>query len=85
MLNPLILVNLSVVFLSVVIYLLIKELYGLQRATLFSIVSILITPFYTYTTIVYTDTLGMIFPILSLYLYAKIYHSHKLKIRHLII
>lgn len=39
------------------------------------ILSIFITPFYTYTTIVYTDTLGMIFPILSLYLYVKFYMS----------
>lgn len=78
LLTPLILVNLGVVVLSVfVMYLLIKEMYGLQRATLFSLLSLLITPFYTYTTIVYTDTLGMIFPILSLYLYAKIYKSNQ--------
>lgn len=78
MLTPLILVNLGVVFLSVwIMFLFIKEMYGLQRATLFSVLSLLITPFYTYTTIVYTDTLGMILPILSLYLYAKIYRSPK--------
>ena len=81
LLKPLIVVNLSIVFLSVwIMYLFIKEMYGLQRATLFSILSILITPFYTYTTIVYTDTLGMILPILSLYLYAKIYRSPKKEI-----
>lgn len=78
LLTPLILVNLGVVILSVfVMYLLIKEMYGIQRATLFGLLSLLITPFYTYTTIVYTDTLGMIFPILSLYLYAKIYKSNR--------
>ncbi|MFR9242073.1 MAG: glycosyltransferase family 39 protein, partial [Clostridium baratii] len=72
--------NLSIVFLAVwIMYLFIKNV-GLQRATLFSILSILITPFYTYTTIVYTDTLGMILPILSLYLYAKIYRSPKKEI-----
>ena len=43
--------------------------YGLQQATLFSFLMLFITPFYTYTTIVYTDTLVMVFPILSILLY----------------
>ena len=76
MLTSLIFINIIVVLLSIyVMYLTIKEIYGLQRATLFSIVTVLITPFYTYTTIIYTDTLGLIFPILSIYLYFKIYKS----------
>ena len=78
LLTPLILINLGVIIVSVfVMYLLIKDMYGIQRATLFSLLALLITPFYAYTTIVYTDTLGMIFPILSLYLYAKIYKSNQ--------
>lgn len=76
LLNPLIGVNLIVVWISVyVMYLLIKEQYGLKYATLFSLFSLTVTPFFLYTTIIYTDTIGMIFPILSLYLYAKIYKS----------
>lgn len=76
LLTPLIGVNLIVVWLSIyVMYLLIKELYGLKYATLFSLFSLMVTPLYLYTTIIYTDTIGMMFPVLSLYLYAKIYKS----------
>lgn len=64
MLN-IILVSLSCVLTYYFIYL----RYGLQQATLFSFLMIFITPFYTYTTIVYTDTLVMIFPILSILIY----------------
>lgn len=47
--------------------------YGLKNATFFSCLMILITPLYTYTTIVYTDTVAMIFPILSFLLYSRFY------------
>ncbi|MGL4337805.1 MAG: glycosyltransferase family 39 protein [Turicibacter sp.] len=80
-LSPLILVNLTIVFLSIVcLYVFIYRRYGLKRTTLFSLFAILITPFYTYIPIVYTDTLTMIFPILALLIYDIYTHtSSKMK------
>lgn len=69
-LPALIMINILVVFLSAgLTYYLILKKYNLKQATLFSFYMLLIVPFYLYTTIVYTDTLAMIFPILSVIIY----------------
>lgn len=66
----LIMINMAVVFLSVgLTYYLILKRSDLKQATLFSFYMLFIVPFYLYTTIVYTDTLAMIFPILSVIIY----------------
>ncbi len=69
-LSVLIMINMLIVFLSagLTYYLIFKRLH-LKQATLFSFYMLLIVPFYLYTTIVYTDTLAMIFPILSAIIY----------------
>lgn len=65
-----IILNIMIVSLSVVLtYYFIYLRYGLKCSTLFSYLMLFITPFYTYTTIVYTDTLVMIFPILAILIY----------------
>lgn len=70
----------GLVLLSVVLtYYLIFKRYNLQRATLFSFYMLFITPFYLYTTIVYTDTLAMIFPILSVVIYMNYLESKSSK------
>lgn len=65
-------------------YLFLKRRLGLVAATWGSLLMLFITPLYTYTTIVYTDTLVMIFPILSVLLYDIFYHS-KRKSRYIIL
>lgn len=72
------LINIGFVQLALIcLYVFIERRYGIARATLFSLFSLLITPLYSYSTIFYTDTLSMIFPILSLLLYDIFYHSKK--------
>lgn len=46
----------------VIMYVLIKKVFDLRMATLFSILCILIVPMFTYSPIFYTDTITMIFP-----------------------
>lgn len=78
-------VNMGVVLLALgCLYTLIYRRYGLARATLFSIFMLFVTPLYSYTTIIYTDTLSMLFPILGLLLYDIFYHSNK-KSRYLVL
>ncbi|MGL4373282.1 MAG: glycosyltransferase family 39 protein, partial [Turicibacter sp.] len=73
--TALMLVNMSAVLLALAsLYAFIYRRYGIQRATLFSLFSILITPLYSYSTIIYTDTLSMLFPILGVLLYDIYYH-----------
>ncbi|WP_195932410.1 acyltransferase family protein [Turicibacter sanguinis] len=69
-LNALIFVNIVFINTSLICLLyFIKQLYPLYMVAFMSLILIFITPFYCYTTIVYTDTLTMIFPILSFLLY----------------
>ena len=56
----------NIVMINISIFLLgrfIKKIYGYSKFALFSIFIILVTPFYTYAQIVYTDTMTMVFPI----------------------
>ncbi len=65
-----IIINIIIVDITIsVIYLFIDKLYGNIISTVCSILMVFITPLYTYTTIVYTDTLSMIFPILIFFIY----------------
>lgn len=65
-----ILVNIFLINLAVIVlYIFIKKLYGIRISTLFAVFILLISPLYAYVPIVYTDTLTMIFPILTFYLY----------------
>lgn len=78
-LNILIIINIILIDSSIVALLyLIKKLYTLRIVALLSIIMVFITPFYCYVTIVYTDTLTMIFPILSFLLYYNISQSEDL-------
>lgn len=54
-----IMINLSLY----ILYKLIYKMFGIDKATLFSIFMLLVTPFYSYSQIVYTDTITMVFPI----------------------
>lgn len=75
-LTPLIAVNMLIIFVSLICtYWYIYRRYNLQTATLFSFFFLLITPFYSYVPIVYTDTFSMIFPIVALLLYDLFYHA----------
>ena len=75
-LTPLIAVNMLIIFVSLICtYWYIYRRYNLQTATLFSFFFLLITPFYAYVPIVYTDTFSMIFPIVALLLYDLFYHA----------
>ncbi|AQM59383.1 glycosyltransferase family 39 protein [Clostridium baratii] len=56
-------------FSLIILYLFISKLYSFKIATVTSLLILLITPFYTYVPIFYTDTLSMIFPVLCFYLY----------------
>ncbi|MEG2195397.1 MAG: glycosyltransferase family 39 protein [Terrisporobacter sp.] len=56
-------------FALIILYLFISKLYNLKVSTITSLLVLLITPFYTYVPIFYTDTLTMFFPILCFYLY----------------
>lgn len=62
-----ILINLLVINGAVIIglYIIYKK-YSLNEMILFMMISLFITPLYSYVTIVYTDTIAMIFPILAL-------------------
>lgn len=56
----------NIVIINLSIFLLgrfIKKIYGYGKSALFSIFILLVTPFYTYAQIVYTDTMTMVFPI----------------------
>lgn len=66
------------------LYVFINRRYGIVRATLFSMVVLLITPLFRYTPIIYTDTLSMLFLILGLLMYDMFYQSQK-KSRYLIL
>ena len=69
-LNFAILINIIIIDITVVlIYLFKNKMYGEIVSTTISMLMILITPLYTYTTIVYTDTLSMIFPLIIFYIY----------------
>lgn len=84
-LTGLIVVNLLIIFVSLICtYWYIYRRYNLQTATLFSFFFLLITPFYAYVPIVYTDTFSMIFPIVALLLYDIFYHE-KVKSKKLLI
>lgn len=75
-LNWFIFLNMLVIILSIVcLYFFIYRRTNIQHATLVSFLMVVMTPLYTYTTIVYTDTLTIIFPILSLLIYDLFYHS----------
>lgn len=56
-------------FALIILYLFISKLYSFKIATVTSLLILLITPFYTYVPIFYTDTLSMLFPVLCFYLY----------------
>lgn len=56
-------------------YIFIKRSFGKERATLFCIFSLLVTPFYTYAQFFYTDTITMFFPIAMFYLLYDYYNS----------
>ncbi len=74
--------NMLVILLSLIcLYIFVCRRTNYYQATLLSFFMLFITPLYTYTTIVYTDTLTIIFPILSLLIYDFFYHSknHSLK------
>lgn len=60
-----------------VLYKLIYKLFGLSRATMFTIFVIMITPFYSYSQIVYTDTTTMVFPIAMLLMLYNYINSEK--------
>ncbi|WP_436512563.1 glycosyltransferase family 39 protein [Clostridium thermobutyricum] len=63
-------VNILIVLLSVILtYFLIKRIFNIRVATISSYLFIIITPFYTYSPIFYTDTLTMIFLPLSFLLF----------------
>lgn len=55
----------------VVLYFLIKNLYGLRIATIYSFFILLMTPFYSYAPIFYTDTISMLFLPISYLLFNK--------------
>ena len=51
-------------------YILVKKVFNLKMATLFSFLSIFIIPLFAYSPILYTDTTTMIFPVaILLFLY----------------
>ena len=50
----------------ITMYMLVKKVFNLKFATLFSILSCLILPLYSYAPIFYTDTITMVFPVLML-------------------
>lgn len=78
-----IIINMLVVILSIVcLYVFIYRRTTLSHITTLSFLLVIITPLYTYTTIVYTDTLTMIFPILSLLMYDFFYHSEDRKFKY---
>lgn len=73
-------INLTIVFLSVFLtFYLVLRRYGIHKGALFSFYMLFITPFYLYTTIVYTDTLAMIFPILAVIIYLNYLESKNSK------
>lgn len=79
----LIIINMLVVILSIVcLYIFIYRRTNLSHITTLSFLLVIIIPLYTYTTIVYTDTLTMIFPILSLLMYDFFYHSENRKFKY---
>lgn len=74
------LLNIIMVNLSVyVIYKFSKEEFGKRFSALVSIFCIFVTPLYTYTTIVYTDTITAVFPILEFYLLYKVLKTNSKK------
>lgn len=73
-----ILINIIMVDITiVVIYLFIDKLHGNIISAVCSVLMIFITPLYTYTTIVYTDTLSMIFPIAIFFIYYNYYEKNR--------
>ncbi|MCC0630253.1 MULTISPECIES: glycosyltransferase family 39 protein [unclassified Clostridioides] len=74
-------INISILILSKFI----KKVFGICKETLFSVFALLITPFYAYSQIVYTDTITMFFPItMFLFLYNYINSKSKVRFRYLI-
>ncbi len=64
------LLNIAVIFLSFLLTILTaKKIGGIDLAVKVAIVGLLITPWYLYTPIVYSDTVGILFPILTIYLW----------------
>ena len=67
-----ILFNIAMINLAIyILYKFIKKSFGQSKATLLSIMILFITPFYTYSQIVYTDTITMVFPILMFFMLDK--------------
>lgn len=58
----------SSVFLA---YLIVKKTHGIRNAALVMLLCLLSTPLYLYAPIVYTDTLCLPFPVISIYLWLK--------------
>lgn len=70
----------NIIMINISIYLLYKfigKLYGYSMSALFSIFILLVTPFYTYAQIVYTDTMTMVFPIAMFLLLYNYINSEK--------
>lgn len=65
-----ILLNMFVIDLSLIFtWVFSAKLFNIRTSYILSLLSIIITPFFAYTTIFYTDTLTLIFPILSFLFY----------------
>lgn len=72
------LVNIIMINLSIyIVYKFINKIYGTARGTLFCIFTLLVTPLYTYSQIIYTDTMTMVFPIAMFYLLYNYYNREK--------
>lgn len=82
-------IALNILMIDMSIFLLgrfIKKIYGYSKFALFSIIILLVTPFYTYAQIVYTDTMTMIFPIsMFILLYDYINNEKKNKFMNIIL
>lgn len=76
-LGSIVLLNMLLILIAVICtYYLIKNKYGLNVATFFSFLMLLVTPLYAYIPIVYTDTVVMLFPILSSLFYFMYYSTN---------
>lgn len=72
-------VNVATIFNSIIViacvilmYLIVRKLYGNKKALMILIISIFTTPLYLYAAIYYSDTLSILFMLLTAYIFIKI-------------
>lgn len=77
--GPMLILNIALIQLSLfLMFKISKQLFGNLAACFTSILALLFIPFYTYSSICYTDTMSMFIPVAFVYIFMKIEKSTKI-------